>query len=91
MRASDDIEIQMRFFVASITDDRMGMAARARAGVRRRAGSRARSRARRCVGSENEIIEQLQRRREEWGLSYVVVGDDNVDEFARVVAKLAGT
>ena len=43
------------------------------------------------VGSENEVIEQLQRRREEWGLSYVVLGDDNVDEFAGVVAKLAGT
>jgi hypothetical protein len=43
------------------------------------------------VGSEHEVIEQLQRRREEWGLSYVVLGDDNVDEFAGVVAKLAGT
>ena len=43
------------------------------------------------VGSENEVIEQLLRRREEWGLSYVVLGDENVDEFAPVVAKLAGT
>ena len=43
-----------------------------------------------CVGTEDEIIEQLHRRREMWGLSYVVVGDDNVDEFAPIVAKLAG-
>ena len=43
------------------------------------------------VGSVNEVIEQLQRRREEWGLSYVVLGDENIDEFAPVVAKLAGT
>ena len=43
------------------------------------------------VGTEDEIAEQLHRRREKWGLSYVVVGDDNVDEFAPIVAKLAGT
>ena len=43
------------------------------------------------VGTEDEIAEQLHRRREEWGLSYVVVGDQNVDEFAPIVAKLAGT
>ena len=42
------------------------------------------------VGTESEIIEQLHRRRERWGLSYVVVGDDNIDEFAPIVAKLAG-
>jgi len=86
----DDIEIQMRFFVARVTDDRMGMAqAMAPAfGVEPEAALEAGSA---LVGSENEIIEQLQRRREEWALSYVVVGDDNVDEFAPIVAKLAGT
>jgi len=42
------------------------------------------------VGTEDEISEQLQRRREEWGLSYVVIGDENVDEFAPIVARLAG-
>jgi probable F420-dependent oxidoreductase len=85
-----DLEIQMRFFVASITDDRMAMAqALAPAfGVEPEAALEAGSA---LVGSVNEVIEQLQRRREEWGLSYVVLGDDNVDEFAPVVAKLAGT
>ena len=43
------------------------------------------------VGSETEIIEQLHQRRERWDLSYVVVGDENVDEFAPIVAKLTGT
>jgi hypothetical protein len=42
------------------------------------------------VGTEDEITEQLHRRREEWGLSYIVIGDNNVDEFAPIVAKLAG-
>jgi probable F420-dependent oxidoreductase len=86
----DDVEIQMRFFVSSITEDRMGMAeAMAPAfGVEPEAALESGSA---LVGSENEVIEQLQRRREEWGLSYVVLGDNNVEEFAGVVAKLAGT
>ena len=64
----DDIEIQMRFFVCEVTDDRMGMAdALAPAfGVEPEDALEAGAA---LVGSENEIIEQLQRRREEWGLS----------------------
>ena len=42
------------------------------------------------VGSETEIIEQLHKRRERWDLSYVVVGDENIEEFAPIVAKLTG-
>jgi hypothetical protein len=30
-------------------------------------------------------------RRERWGVSYVVVGDDQFDAFAPVVERLAGT
>jgi probable F420-dependent oxidoreductase len=86
----DELEIQMRFFVAAITDDRMGMAtAMAPAfGVSPEEALEAGSA---LVGSENEVIEQLQQRREEWALSYVVVGDEHVESFAPVVAKLAGT
>jgi hypothetical protein len=43
------------------------------------------------VGTEDEIIDQLHRRRDRWGLSYVVVSDANVDEMAPIVAKVAGT
>lgn len=45
------------------------------------------------VGSVDYICEELQRRREEWGISYVTVLDDGaglVDAFAPVVARLAG-
>jgi probable F420-dependent oxidoreductase len=86
----DDIEIQMRFFVAAITENRMQMAeAMAPSfGVDPEAALEAGSA---LVGSENEVIEQLQRRREEWHLSYVVIGDEQVEQFAPVVAKLAGT
>jgi probable F420-dependent oxidoreductase len=41
-------------------------------------------------GSVNQIIEQLQRLRELFGISYFVVGDDYMDTLAPVVARLAG-
>jgi probable F420-dependent oxidoreductase len=43
------------------------------------------------VGDVDEIVEELQRRREEFGISYVTVGDAHLDAFAPVVARLAGT
>jgi probable F420-dependent oxidoreductase len=43
------------------------------------------------VGDVGEIVEELQRRREEYGFSYVTVGDAHLDAFAPVVAALAGT
>jgi probable F420-dependent oxidoreductase len=43
------------------------------------------------VGSVDDICEQLVERRERWGFSYVVVHDPDVDAFAEVVARLAGT
>jgi probable F420-dependent oxidoreductase len=86
----DDIEIQMRFFVCKITDDRLGLAA-AMAPMFGVGPEEALESGAALVGSEDEVIDQLHRRREEWGLSYVVVGDENVDEFAPIVAKLAGT
>jgi probable F420-dependent oxidoreductase len=85
-----DIEIQMRFFVTKVTPDRMGFAAALAPAFGVEPAAALESGAV-LVGSEDEIAEQLHRRREEWGLSYVVVGDDNVDEFAPIVAKLAGT
>jgi probable F420-dependent oxidoreductase len=86
----DDLEIQMRFFVTKVTDDRMGLAA-AMAPMFGVSPEEALESGAACVGSVDEIIDQLLARRERWGLSYVVVGDENVDEMAPVVAKLAGT
>jgi probable F420-dependent oxidoreductase len=86
----DQLEIQMRFFVAKVTPDRQGFA-EALAPLFGVEPDAALESGAVCVGSENEIVEQLLRRREEWGLSYVVVGAENVDEFAPIVAKLAGT
>ncbi len=43
------------------------------------------------VGTEEEIVEQLQKRREEFGFNDIVVQGDVMDAFAPIVAKLAGT
>lgn len=43
------------------------------------------------VGTVDSIAETLQRRREEYGFSYVVVHDPEMEAFAEVVARLAGT
>ncbi len=86
----DDIEIQMRFFVTSVRPDRMKLA-EALAPTFGVSPEEAIDSGAALVGTEEEIAEQLHRRREDWGLSYVVVGDENVDEFAPIVAALAGT
>jgi hypothetical protein len=43
------------------------------------------------VGTVDECCDLLARRREEWGVSYVVFGDDQYEAFAPVVARLVGT
>jgi probable F420-dependent oxidoreductase len=43
------------------------------------------------VGTADEMVETLQRRRERWQMSYFVVPAESIDETAPIVAKLAGT
>jgi probable F420-dependent oxidoreductase len=42
------------------------------------------------VGPPTKLAEDLLARRERWGFSYVIVGGENLDDFAPVVAALAG-
>ena len=42
-------------------------------------------------GDVSEVCEELQRRRERYGISYVTVGAEARDAFAPVVARLTGT
>ena len=42
------------------------------------------------IGTVDEIIEDIQARRERWGISYYTIFEPYVDAFARVVARLAG-
>ena len=43
------------------------------------------------IGPPAKIIDELRERRERWGFSYVIVGQNDIDPFAPVVAALAGT
>jgi probable F420-dependent oxidoreductase len=42
------------------------------------------------IGTPDQIVEDLLARRERWGFSYVIVGAEDVESFAPVVAALAG-
>ena len=42
-------------------------------------------------GSVDVICEELQRRRDHYGISYITIGDDVMEAFAPVVTKLSGT
>jgi len=42
------------------------------------------------IGSVDEIVDKLEARRAEFGISYITVGDTAMEMFAPVVAKLAG-
>lgn len=43
------------------------------------------------VGTEDAIVEVIQRRREEYGVSYITVFAGSMETFAPVVARLRGT
>src|SRR6266850_5649231 len=43
------------------------------------------------LGTVDEIVEALHRRRERWGISYYVVMEPALETFAPIVARLAGT
>ncbi|MGD9702146.1 MAG: TIGR03621 family F420-dependent LLM class oxidoreductase [Acidimicrobiia bacterium] len=85
----DDIELNIRAFMVNVTDQRTtvmdGVAAAI--GVER---SMVEASPFALIGSAEQLIEDLLARRERWGFSYVIVGADDVDAFAPVVAALAG-
>jgi probable F420-dependent oxidoreductase len=86
----DDLELQIRYFMASITDDARALA-EAMAPAFGVEPDEALSSGAVLVGTVDEVCDSLVARREEWGVSYIVLGDDNYEEFAPVVARLAGT
>ena len=86
----DDLELQIRYFFASVTDDRKTLAEAIAPGFGLDADE-ALEAGIACVGTVDEICDQLVARRERWGVSYIVVGDDMFEMFAPVVERLAGT
>jgi probable F420-dependent oxidoreductase len=87
---ADDLELPVRVHLAMVTDDRDGVIEQlapafgltpAEAALTPHA----------LIGSADEIVDQLVERRERWGISYLGLSADQLDAFAPVVARLAGT
>jgi probable F420-dependent oxidoreductase len=86
----DDIELQIRYFMTAVTDDARAMADALAAGFGVGPDDVLAS-GTVLIGTVDEICDTLVQRREQWGVSYVIVGDDLFETFAPVVARLAGT
>ena len=85
----NDIELNVRAFLVNITDD----AKQAASGIASMLGveqQMVEESPFALVGPTSKLIEDLLKRRERWGFSYVIVGADDVDSFAPVVAALNG-
>jgi probable F420-dependent oxidoreductase len=86
----DSIELQCLTFMVQFTDD----SATAYANIAPLFGlspEEAREVPLAMAGTVDEIAETLRQRREEFGLSYIVVHEPEMEQFSHVVAKLAGT
>jgi len=85
----DDIEIEIAAYFTTVTDETEKTTA-AMAGAFGFEPEVMAAHPHALIGSTAEIIEKLQRRRDEYGISYVTVGDAAMDSFAPVVAELSG-
>lgn len=81
--------LQVRIHVAAVTDDRQGMAELIGGGLGLTPHDALESPFQ-IVGSVEEICDQLVARRERWGFSDIGLSSSALDEFAPVVARLAG-
>lgn len=86
----DQIELQVRVHLAAVTDDRQALA-EVMGPALGLAPDAALSSPHALAGSVDEIVEQLQERRERWAISYIGLSADSLDAMAPVIARLAGT
>lgn len=89
-RGVDDIEFNAWLAAAEITEDRDGIAALLGEMLGVDSGTALESPIV-LVGTQSQVIEDLQSRRERWGYNYTVIPGDRVRDFAPIVAALAGT
>jgi probable F420-dependent oxidoreductase len=84
-----EIEMNIRTFFVSVTDDRDGQlsAISSMIGVDE---SMVAASPFALVGSPSKIAEDLRERRQRFGFSYVIIGAEQIDQFAPVVAELVG-
>jgi probable F420-dependent oxidoreductase len=85
----EEIELSVLIFLLNVTDDARSLAD-AVAGGLGTTGDVVLGIPHFLIGSLDEMEEVLQRRRERYGISYVIVQQDAVESFAPVVERLAG-
>jgi probable F420-dependent oxidoreductase len=86
----ESIELSVTIFLANITDDRETVASAMAGGV----GVEPKdilAMPHFLIGTIDEVVEDLQQRRERYGISYVIVPGEAAESFAPVVARLTGT
>ena len=86
----DDLELQVRVHLAMVTDDRAGTIAEL-APAFGLTPHEAEETPHALIGSVEQICDQLVERRERWRLSYLGLSADQLDAFAPVISRLAGT
>ena len=84
-----DIELNIRAFMVRVTDDRQA-AIQQVADIVQVDPALVVESPFALVGTPAEMVDDLLRRRERWGFTYVIVGAEDVESFAPVVAELAG-
>jgi probable F420-dependent oxidoreductase len=85
----NDIEMTVRAFFVNVTDNR-SEAVSGMASLLRVPETMIENTPFALIGSPQTIIEDLLARRERWGFSYVIVGAQDIESFAPVVAALRG-
>jgi probable F420-dependent oxidoreductase len=86
----DDIELSVTVFMAAITDDRRQLAETV-AGMFGQPPEMVLESPHFLAGSEDQIIEDLERRRELYGFSYIAFGGGSHEAMLPIVQKLAGS
>jgi probable F420-dependent oxidoreductase len=86
----DEIELNCLVLATMVTDDQAGMAAMMGQMFGLDA-ERALEVPHALIGTVDQIVEQIEARRDRWGFTYWVVQGDAMESFAPVVARLAGT
>ena len=88
-RSMDDIEIEIgAYFTMVVPDVEQGAAALAKMFGLTAEDMKVHPHA--LIGDVDRICDTLVARREEYGISYITVGESNLDAFAPVVARLSG-
>ncbi len=85
----DDIELSHTAYLTMVTDDREAVAGGLGAGFGLDAGQ-VLAMPNFAIGTVGEIADELERRRDELGFSYIVVGGECFEAMAPVVDRLAG-